>query len=80
MNQIEINSLAWKLAGMEYSSGKTGEYWQELTGVNPANFPQYFQKRAGFHGIGYSVTDKFRREYKIVFDYKNKMSRMLTSF
>lgn len=76
-NQIEVNSPAWELAGMEYSSGHSGEYWIEKTGINPANFPDYFQQKYGYYGLGYSVTDKFRKHYEIVSEYKQRMFRML---
>ena len=51
-----------KLAGMIY---KTAYYdaaqWQDKTGVNPANYPAYFQATSCGK---YFVTDKFQREYK----------------
>lgn len=78
-NKIEVDSPAWKLAGMEYSSGHSAEYWIEKTGVNPADFPDYFQRKSGYHGFGYSVTDKFRQDYKIIVEYKQSMFRMLLS-
>ena len=78
-NQIEVNSPAWKLSGMEHSSGHSEEYWIEKTGVNPAGFPEYFQRKSGYHGFGYSVTDKFRRDYQIVTEYKQSMFAMLTA-
>ena len=78
-NQIEVKSQAWKLSGMEHSSGHTKEYWIEKTGVNPAAFPDYFQVKSGYHGLGYSVTDKFRRDYKTIVEYTQGMFAMLTA-
>lgn len=56
-----MNENALKLAGMEYRGGYyTPEYWQELTGVNPLSFPEYFTVN---RGGTCQVTDKFRQDY-----------------
>lgn len=73
---IEINSPAWKLSGMEYAGGMySAKEWEEKTGVNPLNYPNYFKVSGGFC----YVTDKFRRDYKIASEYKRQMGAMLTS-
>ena len=57
-----MNPDALKLAGMQYWGGYyPPEYWHQLTGVNPNQFPEYFLVN---RGGTCQVTDKFRRDYQ----------------
>lgn len=47
-NQPNLNHPAWKLAGMAYRNFYySPQYWIELTGVDPLQWPEWFVIRDG---------------------------------
>lgn len=51
LNQPHIDHPAWKLAGMTFRNFYySPEYWLELTGVDPLQWPEWFVVRNGLVG------------------------------
>ena len=60
--KFNINSEAFKLSGMMYKSGYyTASEWLDKCGVNPLDYPQFFQ--ATRHGAMYT-TNLFNKCYQ----------------
>ena len=53
--QFDINSPAFKLMGMQYKSAYyDSKYWHDLCGVNPLDYPQFFNVTS--HGKVYCTS------------------------